>query len=114
MNNIKENAVNNDDKIIDSFLVKIFFDIREGDLTLYKKKMDDCYTKDVVKINCISQLNDDTINEKNQFISKRVIKTINNDSTYILRYNCKIKSKPINIQLVVFDDNIIRRFNRKL
>ena len=104
MNNIKENAVNNDDKIIDSLLVKIFFDIREGDLTLYKKKMDDCYTKDVVKINCISQLNDDTINEKNQFISKRVIKTINNDSTYILRYNCKIKSKPINIQLVVFDD----------
>ena len=66
--------------------------------------MDDCYTKDIIKINCISQINDNTINEKNPYISKHIIDTIKNDSTYILRYKCNIKTKPIFIQLIIFDE----------
>ena len=104
MKNMKDNIKKTDEKIINSLLTRIYYDIREGDLTLFKKKMDDCYTKDIIKINCISQINDNTINEKNSYISKHIIDTIKNDSTYILRYKCNIKTKPIFIQLIIFDE----------
>ena len=50
----------------------------------------------------LATLKDNTINEKNPYISKHIIDTIKNDSTYILRYKCNIKTKPIFIQLIIF------------
>lgn len=84
-------------------LSKLYYDIKEADLYMVKKKMDACFHKKMKKIDTISDIPKPSIYKSN-FFPNHISKEINIKSTFLLEYKCSIQNHNVQLSMVLFDD----------
>ena len=84
-------------------LSKLYYDIKEADLYMVKKKMDNCFHKKIKKIDTISDIPKPSI-YKSDFFPNHISKEINIKSTFLLEYKCSIQNHNVQLSMVLFDD----------
>ena len=84
-------------------LSKLYYDIKEADLYMVKKKMDACFHKKIKKINTISDIPKPSVYDS-KFFPSHISKEINIKSTFLLEYKCTIHNRNIHLHMILFDD----------
>ena len=107
LNIVKRNVEKNvkKHKIIRKFIKKIYNDIMEADIFLYKSKNENDWIKNIEKVNNISQVSK-YYNDTDRFLPVNIKNKIEKKSTYIINYKYKIKGKEVKIAFISFDEDI--------
>ena len=90
---------NKSDRIIET----LFNNINEADKYVSKKKQGKCFNYDFNKINMVSQIPTPTVYDSH-FFPKEIYNYILDNSIYYLHFNCKIKSRMVNVYFTLFEE----------